>query len=320
MHMAMPEPAGAHTRRTARRGLIGLCAGCALLTASRPACAQTHEYAAHRPGRMLQYWGVNVLISGATAWLQGRPANEPVRHAIAAGLVGGSAIYAGQLVMTSGERALRLAGIELTAIGASATRNLARGDVPWSELTLPLYPLYFTVRPGSDDVVQVRLSALALGASLYMAGKYRTAPDPLESLLTGAAVFPVAGERLHCYEYGRSACVAERLGQHLFGAIAYARDGLACSAHELAHLSQHTRDAVLYAVPASDQALGHLGAAGRWLRRFVVVDAFVPISALNLTGGDLFGCGAFYECEARALTVPVGRPANAAPTATDARR
>src|SRR5690606_29072766 len=51
--------------------------------------------------------------------------------------------------------------------------------------------------------------------------------------------------------------------------------------HELGHVAQFTRDALLFAVPAHDAVIPRLGRVGRWVDRVVVVDAFLPLSAVN---------------------------------------
>ena len=74
--------------------------------------------------------------------------------------------------------------------------------------------------------------------------------------------------------------------------------------HETVHLAQHTRDAVLAAIPASDAALERLGPRGRTLSRFLVVDVIMPLrfideSELRMRGG--LRRSSWYETEARAF-------------------
>ncbi len=70
------------------------------------------------------------------------------------------------------------------------------------------------------------------------------------------------------------------------------------------HLAQQSRDVILHAVPSSDAALAKLGAPGRVLSRFLVVDVMLPLRFID--EGELRMRGAprrhsWYETEARAF-------------------
>jgi hypothetical protein len=75
-------------------------------------------------------------------------------------------------------------------------------------------------------------------------------------------------------------------------------------AHETMHLAQHTRDALLDAIPASDAVLARAGGAGRLLSRFLVVDVLLPMKLIDQGEAHLRGASlrdSWYELEARAF-------------------
>ena len=283
-----------------------------LVLALAAACAGALPARAQAPSspvldRPATYWAVNVGAALASAWLQSLGTRLNLPRVLAAGAVGGSLVYAGQRVVGGHDIRMRLAGLELAAVGASMTGNIARGQAPLAELTLPLFPLYLRVSTSPRLSLRVRLSALAVVSTLRLAGTYGRVPDLGQSLVSGAAVIPVERESLCCRESDGVSCVAEVTGQHLFGAVAYATRGEACLCHEFGHVVQDIREAVLFAVPASDYALAHTGAPGRWLGKYLVVEGALPLMLLNATVGErTLACasGSFYECEVNRLTRP----------------
>jgi hypothetical protein len=189
---------------------------------------------------------------------------------------------------------------------------------PLSDVTLTFYPLYMRIGTTGGPLVRIRVSALALVSAARMAAVYGTAPDVLESIYSGALVFPVPGDEVRCAAARDGDCLATVVGEHRFGAVAYATGPEGCLArvhaggclgHELGHVAQDTRDAVLHAVPASDWALSRMGGVGRWLGRYVVLDGALPLMLLghvaespHFEGSCRLQGWEFYECEAEAMT------------------
>jgi hypothetical protein len=116
---------------------LALGAACGL---SLPGAAQ--ERAGWLADRATTYWGMNVGAAMVSAWLQNRGDPVSLPRILVAGLAGGTAVYAGQRLVGTHDRRLRLAGLELAAAGASVTGNIARRQAPLAELTLPFFPLY----------------------------------------------------------------------------------------------------------------------------------------------------------------------------------
>lgn len=263
------------------------------------------------------YWSVNVGTATASALLHGRLGRVPVYRAVIAGVAGGTLMYAGQRVVGSGVPALRFAGLQLVASGASVTRNIGRGGAPFAEMTFPLFPAYLDIKPTAHPHVRLRVSAVAVGGIIHTAREFHVWPEWRESLIAGMPVFLVDRVRLGpCVEYDRfNRCIGGMIGHHVFGAVAYTRrndvfTGQNVLTHELGHSAQDVRDAVLHAVPASDAVLSRLP-GGRFLSRFVVVDLALPLSLVSRMAGPpaidpaCQSLGSYYECETEAMMTSV---------------
>ena len=297
----------------ARRARIGgtvrtlLPSALALLVAVPSAALQQPPRARCAP---VFYWGVDVGTVTLSALLQGRARAVPVKRAILGGLAGGSLIYAGQRLVGTGEPALRLAGLQTVAVGASLARNLGTGRGALDELTFPVFPFYLQLRQTERPTWSVRLSVAAVAGIVHTAREHRVWPEWRESLLAGMPVFAIQDSRLApCDGYTPGGeCVV--LGHHVVGAVAYAarptkttvRDVLT---HELGHAAQDMRDVVLHAVPASDFVL-RSHPVGRWIARFLVVDVVLPLNMVSRAVGPPAdpACSqlpSFYECETEAM-------------------
>lgn len=283
-----------------------------VLLAAIPTVAQQTIVKAR--GAPLFYWSVDVGTATLSGLVQGRFRSVPVQRALLGGVVGGSLMYAGQRLVGTGRPGLRFAGLQSVAVGASVTRNLARGRGALDELTFPLFPLYIQVNQRESPRWRARLSVVALAGVVKTVREFHVAPDWQESFLAGLPVFSVPANRLGpCDQYvARSGqCLSGVLGHHVIGAVAYAarpelttvRDILT---HELGHSAQDVRDVVLHAVPASDLLL-QTSVPGRWLSRFLVVDVVLPLNVASRVVGPPAGDPAcrdlstFYECETEAM-------------------
>lgn len=274
-------------------------------------CGQDARPRAHADAPF--YWSIDVGTATASALLHGRSRHVPVYRAVLAGVAGGSIMYAGQRMVGSGLPALRFAGLQTVAVGASLTRNLGSGEGPLGELTLPIFPAYLQVRPTSHPHVRVRASAVAIGGIVHTVREFHVWPDWDESFIAGMPVFRVDRLRLGpCVEYDRfNRCIGGMIGHHVFGAIAYTSSndvfsGRNVLTHELGHAAQDMRDAVLDAVPVSDAVLGRIP-GGRFLSRFVVLDFALPLSLISRVAGPppvdpaCKALGSYYECETEAM-------------------
>jgi hypothetical protein len=303
-------------RRYAPRVLAGAVI---LLTTHLPASGTlAAQIDAPRPTcRAGFFWGVDVGTATASAVLQGRAHGVSVLRAVIGGVAGGTAMYAGQRLIGTGQPALRFVGLQTVATGASLARNLGTGRGPFAELTFPLFPLYLRVHTAGRPHVDVRLSVVALGGIVHTAREFRAWPDWQESLIAGMPVFGLDASRLgSCLERDRAGrCTESMLGHHVFGAVAFARQPGVLSAgnvltHELGHAAQDVRDAVLHAIPASDFVLDG-DPVGRVLARFFVVDVVLPLNLASRAAGPpdiepaCRGVGTFYECETEAMMTGV---------------
>jgi hypothetical protein len=284
-------------------GLLGL--GLSLVS-PRAAFGQAPEN--DRGGRA-PYLALNVAIGATASIARAVVSGAPIRSAVAKGMLGGSMMSAGMQLIGTESPAARFAGLQLTAVGASVTRNADNGTPVFSDVTLPLYPFYVRVQPGGPRPVTARLSTLStIRLVSVLAGSNRPSIDWSSTLTTGAVVLRSPRWRLPS-----ASCTAVCEGsfaQHNAGVIVYSAsagtdyDLRRTLAHESVHLAQQTRDAVLHAVPASDAALSRLGSPGRAIARFLVVDVMLPLRFID--EGELRMRGAprrqsWYETEARAF-------------------
>lgn len=305
-------------RRSA--GIPALLAAC--LLAAAPAGAQGAFTAPAAPvagssvertlSAPLPYVGFNVWVGAASAAVRAQRRGASVWRAALAGAAGGATMALGQRVVGAGPTGLRLAGVQLTALGANVARNAGDGVGLLSDLTLPAYPFYLRVRPGAPRPVTVRLSAVAtIGTVAALARPGEARLDLGESLRMGGAVFRSPASSLDAADRdGTCAAHACTMGLHLNGVVMYAAgDGAAAQRsatlrHEAVHVTQFARDGVLFGVPASDRVLAHRGRAGRWLSGWLAGDLVLPILATDVAS-ELASRDptrqSLYELEARAM-------------------
>jgi hypothetical protein len=255
-----------------------------------------------------RFLALNVAIGTTASIARAVISGAPLRTTIAKGLLGGSLMSTGMELVGTESPAVRFAGLQLTAIGASVSRNADSGTPILSDLTLPVYPFYIRVRPGSSSPITARLSAMsAVRLATVMAESRRPRMDWGASLATGAPVLRSPRWRLPS-----ASCPAPCEGafaQHNAGVIVYSSsagtdyDLRRTLAHESLHLAQQTRDAVLHGIPASDAGLARLGGPARTLSRFVVVDFLMPLRLVDEAEARMRGArrrDSWYEREARA--------------------
>lgn len=297
---------------------LSLCV-CALALAVRPAAAQQRMI--ESPGF---YFGLNVVVAGASALTHSLLTSdaEPL-HAFAKGALGGAVTFGGQQLVATREPALRFAGIQIAAAGSNVARNAGRGVGALSDVILPLPPFYARIRPGHEDPFTVRVSLLgatALGWALLEADRMQAHLDWKETLISGAPVFrsssswiyPARGQRSAECLHGNP-CPGGAAGLHWNGVTIYTTGGRTAGAsrgiltHELIHLTQVNRDALLHAIPMSDAAMAFVGGPAGQIGRVFVLDAYLPLTGLNQllastaprTGGQPLR---LYELEAEAIT------------------
>ena len=252
-------------------------------TASRAVAAQSLERdrGAHR-----QFLALNVAIGATASVARAIVSGVPMRTALVKGLVGGSLMSAGLELIGTESPSTRFAGLQLTAVGASIARNVDGGAPPLSDLTLPVYPLYLRIRPGTKTPITARLSAMsAVRLATVLTDGAHTRVDWGATLTTGAPVLRSSSWRLPS-----ASCPPPCEGafaQHNAGIIVYSAsagtdyDLRRTLAHESLHLAQQTRDAVLTGIPLSDAALTRMGGPGRALSRFVVIDVLMPLRLVD---------------------------------------
>lgn len=290
----------------------------ALLLAPAPAAAQ---HATHLDGDRLSdhpqfYLAVNMLLAGTSAWVHAHFSGADRAAAFSRGVRAGVVTHAGQVLVGSGDRRLRFAGLQTVALGANLARNAGAGVPLLSDLTLPLYPLYVRVQTRDGvPAVSARLSATSVLAVLKYSRHWPGELDGRETLASGAPLFRSPFRFVDCTTPSWQSCERKRNGQAMGGATIYA-GGLAPEEakrvvrHEAGHVAQFTRDAVLHAVPMSDAVLrqaarrGGTGGLASLLSRHLVLDVFLPIAALKAMTeplDDNHGSDSYYERETDAM-------------------
>ena len=267
------------------------------------------QYPERDAGAHARYLALNVVIGITTSMARAAISGAPIRPTLTKGLVGGSLMSAGMELVGTRRPSARFAGLQLTAVGASITRNADAGVGLLSDISLPVYPFYVRVRPSARYPVTARLSAMSTVRLVsIMTDANRPRIDWSETLTAGAPVFASPLWRLpseSCPPPCEGAFAQHNLGTIVYSASAGTDYDLDRSlAHESLHLAQQTRDIVLHAIPASDAALLRLGRPGRAISRFFVVDVMQPLRVID--EGELRIRGAprrqsWYETEARAF-------------------
>jgi hypothetical protein len=245
------------------------------------------------------YLGFNAIIGGGAAAAHAllADADVPPLRAFLQGAMGGVVMYGGQRLVGTGVPALRLPGVQTVAVGASMARNAGAGVPLFSTITLPVYPFYLQLRPGSDRPFGLRVSAAAaasLASALTRNGSFQAEIDWRESLLTGAPVFRSASSWI--YPFGDPAAAECRHGDgcdggagglHRVGTTWYTTGGRSAEqsarilTHETIHLTQVVRDALLFGIPASDALTRAAGGFIERAGRFIVFDGFLPLTVVN---------------------------------------
>lgn len=293
-------------RRRRPGHLPALLAALAAATAAPAGAQQTPQ---REPGARARFVALNVGLGAAAALARALTSASPARPALMKGALGGALTGGGMHLIGTEARWARVAGIQLTALGASVVRNADDDRPALSDVTLPVYPFYVRLRPGADAPVTARLSLLsAVRLVTVMSRAERPRVDWGETLAMGAPVLRSPKWRLPS-----GSCPPPCEGsfaQHNGGVVIYSAsagtdyDLRRTLAHESVHLAQHTRDVLLDALPASDATLARLGPVGTTLSRFVVVDLFLPLRAFDFGEARLRGAAhrdSWYELEARAF-------------------
>lgn len=255
------------------------------------------------------YLALNVAIGATASMARAAVSGKPMRTAFLTGLLGGSLMSTGMELIGTEHPGVRFAGLQLTAIGASVARNVDTGASPFADLTLPVYPFFVRVQPGSPQPVTARLSVMST-VRLASALAERRGPriDWGATMVTGAPVLRSPRWRLPS-ESCPPPCEGS-FAQHNAGIVVYSAsagtdyDLRRTLAHESLHLAQQTRDAVLDAIPMSDAALARFGVVGRTMSRFLVIDVVMPLRIVDEGEARMRGAprrDSWYEMEARAF-------------------
>jgi hypothetical protein len=269
--------------------------------------------------------GVNVALGAGTAAVKALVGKRPVLTALLKGAVGGGVMAGGMMTAGGNGPNNRFLSVQAMALGASMARNAGDGRGVFSRMTFTLSPLVIDVdairrtenEGTSGDrhsrrgvAMKLRLSAVGVTGIVYrLANNDGMKLDWKETLGAGYVVFRTNSPSYAMYGACPAGRSCERAGDFFFATVAYAeyRDPQAVRAtlaHENLHMTQHTRDAVLFGIPTSEATLNRMGPVGRFLNKVVVLDYVLPLSLYSLYTGEAAGTHhrSWYELEARSFS------------------
>jgi hypothetical protein len=257
----------------------------ALLTIPHPAAAQSSL--THRGEGQAHVAAANVAIGAIGALAHALLTGSDRTRAIQGGALGGIVTYGGMRMVGSGPIPLRAAGMQVTAVGTSVSRNAGRGVPLLSDLDFPLLPFWIRVQTDSTGTdVDLSLSLATTVAVITLHHMHPEAKLNLrESLASGGPVMTVRGPFLVLHETPEHSSVT--WGQALWGAWVAAdgpnpQFGERVDRHEAVHAAQHLRGSVSY---GRIQTRALLGTRMEWL----LLDFIDPVWGLSDLHASLRG-------------------------------
>ena len=197
----------------------------------------------------------NVVIAGLAAGVAGWLNDRRFWKAMVGGAAGGATMYVGKRLATADSEAWGLLGREVSAVGASMTRNAAFGSAILDTLLVPIGPLRLYWSSRERRIAHVRLDVEELAWAVYGFSSERFRFDRRRSIRAGSFVFTTSQGILWPGD-GIS-------GVAHSGAIFLDENGLAETprilSHELAHVLQIDYLKIAFGLPAERLILRELG-------------------------------------------------------------
>jgi hypothetical protein len=197
----------------------------------------------------------NVVIAGLAAGVGGWLNDRRFWKAMVGGAAGGATMYVGKRLATADSDAWGLIGRELSAVGASMTRNAAYGSAILDTLIVPIGPLRLYWSSRERRVAHVRVDAEEIAWAIYGFSSERFRFDRRRSIRAGSFVFTTSQGILWPGD-GIS-------GLTQSGAIFLDENELAETprilSHELAHVLEIDYLKIAFGLPAERLILRELG-------------------------------------------------------------
>ena len=234
------------------------------------------------PAQEVKTWlpisiGIHAFEAGIRAYL----GSHPVYPAIINGALGGAISYGGQRMVLTGKPELRFLGLQTVAIGANIAVNSGNGKSPLSTVILPLYPFYIRIKSESTDS-KIQLSVFSTLNLIYALTLKEGQINVPESVLAGLPVLMVSGRKHFCEIEQNLNCTRWIPGYFYGGTVVLDSDGYYLNkqhpalTHELMHVTQRTRDAILNSVPISDSL--------KFVPKWLSLDVITPLWLLSRIG------------------------------------
>lgn len=229
-----------------------------------------HPLAFRDNGSELEVLAMNMALgavaSGIVATIRGRP----VRQAVALGAVGGAVNFVGKSMVTRDFDGAGMLGRQMSAVGASLTRDAMEGTPPFRRIVFPLAVLNVHVNLDAPRPVTLKAdlgTMIATGVAISRGDRF----DPGLSLSSGTPVFGVDYRDMHS------------AGQHIAGVVRVMEvEGILmypdALRHELVHVVQNDGAFVTWSEPV-ERTLFPLVPGLRHLHRFVDFGLQVPVKA-----------------------------------------
>ena len=257
--------------------LTSLVALMACFAAGAPLGAQQFEPPSPRSFDVLS---ANLVFGGLTAGIAGSLQGRGFFGSAARGALGAAVHVAGKQIASSDAAVLGLVGRQVSAVGASITRNAATGSSALDTLIFPLGPLHIAWAPRTQRLPTVRVDAEDLGWITYGVASDRYSIDWSRSIWAGAVVFTTRGG---VRDTSRGAGVVA--GVTGGGVILLSEDQLRWKPrnlqHELTHVLQTDFLELTVGLPLERWLLGELGWSERLPFRYVDLGlAHLPLQSV----------------------------------------
>jgi hypothetical protein len=246
----------------------------ALLLSPPAAAAQEGGFRAPSWVGETTFLGLDALTGGLTAGVVQRLKGGSFRDGFARGSLGGAVSYAGRRLAVSSFAGAGLAGRELSAVGASITRNASDARPSLERIFLPVGPVNLYVDRSGPSRVSAKLN-------LYSAAWVATAVlrpeldlDLGRSLSAGAPVFYAPGRRIVTSD-GRQANGMAAGGTILLSGLPGPGDENTI-AHERVHVLQADYFFHIWSDPVEGWA-AHRTGIGSFLYRYLDVGVVTPL-------------------------------------------
>ncbi|MFS8636466.1 MAG: hypothetical protein FWJ74_00180 [Gemmatimonadota bacterium] len=237
-HNPFLEPARRASPRSGARAARSIAASVALLLVF--VFASPHEAAAQGKGHGHPAWvsdiavaSANIVVGGVTAAVTALIRGEDVSEAFLKGAAGGGVVFAGKRVAAERFDGAGLLGRQIASVGSSMVADAGLGRDLFTEIWLPLGPVWVQVRPEARWRARVNLHDV--GSVIWAATRPELRFDLGRSLSNGAPVF-VADQHLILVD-GEVAFGFAVGGTVVIGGTA--RDAERVQRHENIHVLQH---------------------------------------------------------------------------------